>query len=342
MNYKDFIKNYKKNDIHTYLFYGTERFLIHWAVDQLININIAKGFESMDLLKLDGRTLDIDQLINAYETIPLLSQNRVIVIDGLTDLDGIKGKKFTGVDEKRLLDCFASQNDKTITIVVCEDKVDKRKKLYKEIDKNGKIYTFDQLPIDDLKKWINKRFHQAEKKIEISDITKFIDQSGYYQKDSDYRLYNFENDIKKVVSLSGSNEKIEQQNIQDAISGNIERNVFAIVDAISEGKKSEALRIFTNALTFGEAEYKILALMNRQFENLLKVKILSDSGQGMPIMKSRLKLPDFAIKKLIRLCNKYSLDQLKIINQELYLADKNIKTGVLPPRLSLEMFFSKV
>jgi len=342
MDYKDFIKNYKKGETKLYLLYGTETLLINWAVNELIKQNISPGFEAVDFVKLDGKNFDIDVFVNACETIPLMSKSRVILIDEFNSLDGSKGKKLTEADEKRFVEAVESLAERTLVIVTCNNKVDKRKKVYKSIVKNGEIYDFVRLPLEDLKKWIVKRVKGNDKVINNVNLSKLIELSGYFQKDSDYTLYNFENDISKIVSLAANQETIEEKHILDAISGNIERNVFAIVDAVSEGRKSEALRIFSNALTFGEAEYKILALLNRQFELLLRVKIMSESGQNISEIKSKLKLQDFVVKKLLRLARNFTIESLKKINKEMYEADKNIKTGILSPTLSLEIFIANI
>ena len=99
MDYKDFIKKYKKSDNKIYLFYGSEPLLINWAVKEITNLNIAPGFEAVDYVKLDGRNLDVDVFINSCETIPLMSKNRVIIIDGMSALDGGKGKKLSETED---------------------------------------------------------------------------------------------------------------------------------------------------------------------------------------------------------------------------------------------------
>ena len=67
-------------------------------------------------------------------------------------------------------------------------------------------------------------------------------ESGYFNQDIDYALFNLENDLKKMVALSAGNE-ITMDDFTDSISDNLEHNTFKMIDAISQSRKQEAFRL---------------------------------------------------------------------------------------------------
>ncbi|NLK72981.1 MAG: DNA polymerase III subunit delta [Clostridiales bacterium] len=343
MDYKNFLNHIKSDELfNVYIFFGKERFLIQWAIETLKKKYVDESFESLNYNLIQSGEIQGNKIINTCETLPFMSEKRMVILDDFSVLEGDKIKGFTEDEEKALADYIENLPEYCILIMTCEEKLDKRKSIYKKVSKAGCICEFASLESSDLKKWISKRFKQAGKEISNSGLTQIIDMSGYYDKDSDYTLYNLEKDIDKIVHFAGTRIQINEEDIYQTISGNIDRNIFDLIDAISLNKKDEAFRVLNNALLYGEAEYKILALLNRQFENLLYVKLLRENGSDMAGMREKLSLPDFVINKLLRSANGFSVERLKKINMKVYESDKNIKTGIMEAKLALEMLLSDI
>ncbi len=343
MSYKEFVQHLRDEEpLQIYIFYGKERYLVNWAVDALKEKYINASFTDFNYDKIDGASVDLNTIVNICETLPMMSDRRMVVLDNFTVLEGEKSRSFSDEDEKAFVKYLEQNPSYNVFVMTCGEKIDKRKSLYKKINKSGNIFEFSLLQPPDLKKWISKRFKQKDKKISSAAVQKLIEVSGYYDKDSDYKLYNLENDIQKILHFIGNEQEVLIDHILQTVSGNIERNVFDFIDAISSNKKPEAVKVLNSALLYGEAEYKLLALLNRQFENLLQVKIYNESGKNMHYIKEKLSLPDFVIKKLIKASNRFSVERLKRINIQIYEADKNIKTGIMNPRLALELLVAEI
>lgn len=344
MNYKEFVKQLKMDETHQiYLLYGREQYLVHWAEEALKEKYITKAFESLNYNSINSGQIDAAaNIINICETLPVMSEKRMVVLNDFSLLEGTKIKGFSDEDEKKLAKYLEHLPESCILVMTCGSKVDKRKSLYKKAAKMKSVYEFTLLDTATLKKWIMKRFRNAKKTINNKCLIQFIEASGYYDKESEYTLYNFENDIKKMICYAGNEKEIKSEDIDQIISGNIEKNVFDLIDAISTNKKAKAVKILNQALLYGEAEYKILALLNRQLENLLHIKVLKESGMDISVMKEKLLLPDFVIKKLLKMSSRFTLDHLKSINIRVYESDKNIKTGIMDAKLALEMLLAQV
>lgn len=65
----------------------------------------------------------------------------------------------------------------------------------------------------------------------------FIDETGYFNRESEYRIYNLENDIKKIIAYSNG-ETITQEAVEQTIHGDMDRILsLAFLMQSQEGKR---------------------------------------------------------------------------------------------------------
>lgn len=343
MNYKAFMQHIKKDDTNNvYLFHGKERYLINWAIDSLKKKYVNKEFENFNYNAVDLRQTNADEIINTCETLPIMAEKRLVLVDRYSVLEGEKVRTFGESEEKKVTAYVDNIASTCIVIFVCGEKLDKRKSIYKKINKFSSAFEFSKLSANDLKKWVEKRFKKAGKTINIKNTLLLIESCGYLDKDSDYTLFNLENDIHKILHYVGDGGEIKESDILDSISSSLEKNIFVLIEAITSGNKAQGIKMLSHALLYGEAEYKILALLQRQFDHMLQIKIMKESGKDIAFMKQKLGLPDFVIKKLLKNASGLTLNTLKKNMINMYEMDKNIKTGIMDPRLALETLIAQI
>jgi len=329
--FKRIDKEIKNNSVkNLLLLYGREDFLINWAVDALLHKYLNEVCRDMDFSKLDGTAITFEQIRNDCETLPFLSERRVVLITDFKLIEGGKTKGFDEEEEKKLADYLKKIPDNCLLIITAGG-ADKRKKIFKSISESGGVYEFGELDEKSLKSYIEKRFKEAGKTARPAVVAELIAASGYFDKDTDYTLYNLENDIKKAVAYNDGAE-IGMDAVENTISGNMDTNVFAMIDSLSRDRKDEAYQMLHNLLVSGEQVYKLLALLCSHFEIILCVKE----------MKDILGIHEFRIKKSAGFAEKYTLSHLRKILQKTYEIDKNIKTGLLESALALELFIAEI
>lgn len=339
--YKRIDKDLKSNSLkNLLLLYGREDFLIRWAVDTLVKKYVNESCRDMDFSKLDGTSLTLEQIRNDCETLPFLSDKRVVLINDFKLIEGGKTKGFGDEEERRFSDYIKGIPPHCLLIITAEQ-ADKRKKVFKSISDFGGVYEFGELDERSLKSYIEKRFKEAGKTARASVVAELISASGYYDKDTDYTLYNLENDIKKAIAYNESAD-IGIDAVEQTVSGNMDTNVFAMIDFLGRDRKDEAYQMLHNLLVSGEQVYKLLALLCSHFEIILSVKEMKDEGKSFSEMKGILGIHEFRIKKAASLSEKYSIGSLRKILQKTYEIDKSIKTGLLEPSLALELFIAEI
>ena len=320
--------------------FGREQYLVHWSCEQIVDKYINPVCKEMDLSILEGELATVDSIKEACETFTMMSEKRVVIVKDFALLEGIKSKGFTESQENQIADYVKNIPDGCLLIITANS-ADKRKKLFKAINENGQTYDFEALSEKALKSFVEKRFKSAGKSAKPSIINEFVQNSGYFHKEADYTLYNLENDIRKIIAYS-EGEQILLSDVLATVSGNLETSIFAMLDAISIGRKDEAYILLNSLLNAGENTYMILSLVASQFETILEVKEMLEEGKNQQQIHSILKIHEFRIKKAMSFAGRYSVDNLRKILTKVYEIDRNIKTGILEQNLALELFIAQI
>ena len=339
--FKRIDKDIKSNSIRSLLLlFGREGFLIHWAVETIVKKYVNEACRELDFTKLDGTAVTFEEIRNACETMPFLSERRVVLVSDFKLIEGGKTKGFNE-EEEGILAGYLKNVPESCLLVFTSEGADKRKKLYKAAEGFGGVYEFGELDEKSLKAYIEKRFKDAGKTARASVVAELIAASGYYDKETDYTLYNLENDIKKAIAYTEQAE-IGMEAVENTVSGNMDTNVFAMIDFLGRDRKDEAYQMLHNLLVSGEQVYKLLALLCSHFEIILEVKEMKEEGKTFAEMKDILGIHEFRIKKAASFSEKYTVQSLRRILQKTYEIDRNIKTGLLESSLALELFIAEI
>lgn len=324
---KDLKEDQMKNIL---LFYGREDYLIRWSADRVKERFINPAAEVFDYMRLDGAECTAGDIRDACETMPMMSERRMVVVQGFrSDSEGAE----------ELEAYFQNFPDSTVLVLMAGE-VDRRRKLYKTIQKQGAEYEFDHLDSGMLNSFIIKNLRNSGRSFDPDVPGMIAEASGYYDKDSSYTLDNLVNDLSKIVSHSG--DRITVQDVEETIAGNEARDVFAFADALAAGRKGEALQLLSVLLSYGENEFKLLGLICSQFEVLLLVREMQEEGLSTAAMHSQTGIHEFRIKKSLPLARQYTVSRLRHILMKAYEVDRNVKSGSLEARAALELFVAMV
>lgn len=313
---------------------GKENYLIDWSIRIMVDKYVNPSCKDFDYIRFNGLTTSFEEIRNCSETLPMFSEKKIIVIENLKCIET------ESEDEKKWSDYFREIPDFCILVMVNET-VDRRRKIIKIINEIGKIYEFEELPEVFLKKFIEKQLKTAGKTAKPQIIAEFIANSGYYDKNTSYTLYNLDNDLTKLMAHATGNDII-RDDVAQTLSGNIERDVFAMMDAISRGNKGSAFKMLSHLFLYGENEYKILGLICSQFETATMIKEMKEDGKSLSEICAYLGLNEYRAKMMLGLCEKYTVLQLKTIMLDAYKVDRRIKTGILDKNLALELFIAEI
>lgn len=340
-SFKIFSENLKNDGIgKVLLMYGVEQYLVKWAVETLVRKYVNPATLSMDYVLLEGEETSCSKIIEAAETFSMFSARRIVWVRNFKPLASDSAKGFPKEEIKELADYIKESNDQTILIFSAEE-VKMTAVLSAALKKSAQCYDFDKIDKAELSSFAKKRFKQAGVEIGPGALSALIEATGYFNKESDYRLFHFANDIQKVIAHSDG-MKVTEEDIMRTVSGDLDTFVFDMLDAITANQKDRAFQILYNILYSGKDAFSIIGVIVSQFELLLSVKELRDDGLDLSAMHKKLGGSEFRIKKLMPYAAKYTQKKLKETLSAIYEVDRQIKTGLLDSRMALELFIAGI
>ncbi len=357
--FKALVKDIKSDSLpNILLICGKEQLLVNWSVNEIIKKNVNETTRALDLVRIDSNRTSVSAISEACDTISLFSTKKVVLLEDFYPAESkTKKKKEKGessaaeytdsevddhIDWKDFISYMPQISEGTLLVMVC-DIPDADSEMFKAIQNNGKVYVIKTLQGADLRSFIEKRIKNAGKSIRPNVLREFIDITGYNDKDSDYNLYNLENDIHKVLAHSRGAE-ITSEDVNAGVIGNLDHDMFALLDAVSQGRKDEAYRLFFNEMRNQDSVLPLLSQIIIQFERILFVREMRDESKNLDEMCRLLKQKpgDFKIKKAYSFSEYYTAKKLKQILKHAYEVDLQIKLGLLSESLALEMFISQL
>lgn len=165
-------------------------------------------------------------------------------------------------------------------------------------------------------------------------------------------LWQIDNEINKLISYKlgpepkmvkgGKPAEIEVQDVEKLIRGQLDENIFALTDAISNKNKGLALKLLEEQYGAGLADTYLMTMIIRQFRILLQTRQALDSGLTSRQIISSLKLHPFVAQKSISQVRNFNLQTLKDILGKLTQIDYKVKTGQADTRTMLDLLFVKI
>ena len=353
--FKTLQKDLKSGELtRVVLLCGKEQFLIEWGRNQIIGKYVEQASKVLDLTMIDeqesmrelsqgssyGPNSITDYIIENCETLPLLSKKKVVVVRDTKLLNSSEKHGGKNSELSRLCDYLPKIPESTILVFISSS-VDKKKKLPKAIAKNGKIYDFDQLDRKELISFADKRFRTGGVSVSSRTMDFLINETGYYNKESDYDLFTFSNDIVKMIALS-ENGVLTEQIVKDTVEKDIETFIFSLMNSISEGRKDKAFELLHNIVSESVDVSGLTAMIVGQFEIMYSIKELLEARIPDRMIIEKLDMNEYRFKVLKPFVSKYSKERLKDALKLSYEIDKNIKMGLLKPSLALEMFVARI
>ncbi len=318
---------------------GEEDFLINWFVNALKKKYIAPGFEQADFVIIDGKSREESDIFSACTSYSMLSEKKVVWIKDsklLTDADFSKKHK---EDVDLILDNVQSKNDSCI-IVLSATKIDKRIRWIKDIKESAPIYTFGKLERGDLASFVQKRLNRATIDIDNSMLNELIEMTGYYTKESNYNLYQLENDVKKLIAYLGPADnknikKVSIKDIEETILGYENKYIFNLINAIYSQNTTKSIELLHNMRDTKVTNIVSGLIANIEF--ILKLKELVSENKSRIEIKNLLKVADGRIDANMKYLTILEFSVIRSMLINLYDIDYKMKSGKMGAMLGLEM-----
>ena len=290
-----------------YLFYGENEFEKRRAIAKLIGNEKAARHDGEDLTLAGMQEIAIGQTLFMNSSVYLISK----LGENSEVWSQLPGMKF---DDDRM-------------IILAEDKIDKRTKTYKWLQKNAKVQEFS--PLSDRQKPQLLKWCVAEAKARGCELTNhqaeiIVDRLGFDQ----LRLSNFLDQLALA-------EKVTDDLIDNFIPLARTENVFDLFISALAGDYDKVHDIisYLESESGAEGAYQTMGLLASQATNLTAL-VLADGDSKL--VAADFSANPYVLRKLASSAKGVDKKKLKRINDALLRADLQMKTTSVNPWLLVE------
>ncbi len=329
MKFGEFMASLQKSELkHVYLLAGEEHYYIEKAREKLFAQLFASPQEQAGALQKLTGVLDTDDLVGLIETTPFFASKNVLLLQDTSLFKENKEEgdsKKPGKDKKmeRLLATLADMPEFSYVIFVQNGKADKRRKLYKVIEKCGAVLEAEAVRAWNINDWLQGKLQSMNKDMDREAMAYF---SGVVSTMQTISLEFLDKEFDKLA-LFTKERQITKDLLTKVFAGLPEVSVFAMLDAISERKAKKAMQLLRRQLNDGTYFTVILALLTRHVRQLWQAQTLQKQGVRGKALAKPLELNPFIAEKLGRAAMQFPEAVLKRNMLELIDADYFLKTG---------------
>jgi len=328
MKYREFIAELERGNVAlAYLLEGEEGYLKKEALKRLKKKIISPDYEDFNYERFSGENSAVGQIIESLSTLPLKGKWRLVVVE---EVDKLSEKNQKIVAE------YLDNPVKTTCLVCIGEKIDKRRKLYKDFLKKGRIVSFYSLYDGEVVDWIKKRVEEENKRISPPALFCIKERVGSARRD-------LNNTIEKLLLYIHPRKAIEKEDVEEVLGEGAGGGVFDLTKAIRERNLAGAMSLLAKLLERGEIPLRIHSLITREMRILLRIKEregrISSQEACTIIFGPRSYYPPFYTKiasDYIRAVRKLDFPDLITSYQYLVETEASIKTGREEPDLAIE------
>ena len=250
-----------------YFLMGEEPYYIDKISEYIENCVLNESEKEFNQLVMYGRDVSIEEIVSAAKRFPMMSNHQVIIVKEAQDLSRTIDK----------IESYASQPQPS-TILVFNykyKKLDKRKKVYKVIAKNGLFFESKKLYENQVSDWIRKVLGGKKYQIEPKAAQMLVEFLGT-------DLSKINNELEKLVSVLSKETIINPVHIEENIGISKDFNNFELRKAIGSKDVLKANQIIKY---FGENPKNnplvmTISLLNSFFTQLLMYHGLNDKTKA--------------------------------------------------------------
>jgi DNA polymerase III subunit delta len=187
----------------------------------------------------------------------------------------------------------------------------------------------------DTPRWLQVRARQHHKLLSPQAASFLVEQLGV-------DLYRLQNELEKLATYVGDREKIELEDVKEAVTSQRIFTVFELLRFVGESRTKQAISSLRKLLLAGEQPLVILALLARQIRILWQVKDGTKRKTPTGELCQKLNLPSPVVRNYTQQAAHFSEAELYRIHREIRETDLALKSTSSSPQLHLEALVLKL
>ena len=324
------------------VFCGPDSFTLHEALAELKAELDGDGMLATNTAAFEGSQVRPDELLAVCGTVPFMGAHRLVLVEGLlTRFEAPRGRRRAagaraGSPDRQALgpwrDLPAALEGlpPSTSLVFIDGDISEKNPLLQLLSPIVQVRRFSNVGQRDLPGWIEARARRDGVDISPAAVRLLADLVGN-------DLWALSQELKKLT-LYAAERQVNEDDVRALTVAARETSVFTLVDAVVEGRPEQALRVLEQLLDQGAAAPYLLAMITRQYRNLLLTKEMQGQRRPQQEIGQRLNISSrFALGKVLEQAARYPPARLEPAYRRLLEADASIKAGIYRDELALEL-----
>lgn len=301
-----------------YVFAGDEAFFMDRAMEVLSQETLEEHERDFNLTVLYGRDTDAGMVMSEAKRFPMMAERTVVLV-----------KEAQNLKDLEALSAYVEhpQPSTILALALNGKKLDKRKALYKALQKHEGVYLeFAKLYDNQVPSWVEQQAQAMGLKISGKAAALLAEYIGADLS----RIYH---ELEKMVAVVGPGGEITALTVEERTGISREFNTFELIKALAAKDVAQAYRI---AKSMGQNPKNnplvvTLSLLYGNFSKALVYGALPDKNPRTAC--ATLKISEFALRDVARMAQNYPPAKLLRIVGYLREADRQAK-GMGAPHLN--------
>ena len=314
-----------KNFSPVYLLMGEEEFFIDQITELFVNNILTKNEKEFNLNILYGKDTNIDTIVSICKKYPLMSDYQLVIIKEAQDL---------GNTIENLSNYLKNPLSSTILVVNYKHKfIDKRKSIFKLIQKSGKVFESKFLYENQVQKWISDRFINSGFTIDQKSVSLMNEHLGN-------KLNNINNEILKLLEIKKESKTITINDIQKYIGISKDFNNFEFRKSIGSLNFKKAY-LFADYFSKNPKSNPLVVTITLLFDYFCKLMVYQVNSDLNPkTLSSKIGINPYFLNEFSSVGKNYSIKKIvKVISviREYDMYSKGVKVKKVSPKLLQEL-----
>ena len=300
-----------------YFLFGEEAYFIDKISDYIAKSVLTEEEKGFNQMTLYGRDVSIDDIVGNAKRYPMMAERQVVIVK--------EAQHLSRTIEQ--LCAYASNPQPTTVLVICYKykKLDKRKKLFKIVQKNGVIFESKKLYENQVSDWLRKNLLSSGYTISHKAALLLVEFLGT-------DLGKINNELDKLKLALPKETEITPKHIEEHIGISKDYNNFELKRAIGERDIVKATKIITYFAQNQKDNPFILTvtLLHSFFTQLLQYHGLNDHSSKS--VASALRINPYFVNEIQTAARNYPMKKVsKIISslREMDMKGKGVGTATM-------------
>ncbi|HKZ43753.1 MAG TPA: DNA polymerase III subunit delta [Anaerolineales bacterium] len=325
------------------ILYGSDKLAIQLHIDNLVEKMDDKSNASMNITRLDGKSLDFNELNTSVNTMSFLSDGRLVILSNTYNA-------FSSDKEKLLTLIESMPASTTLVLVESLDDLspDSRRingwmeKLGAAISSSAEVEQKKYSSPNDksMTGWIiNESRRQSELLKKQTQITQ--DAAGILAEmtGTDTRIASQE--IGKLLEYVNYERGISEEDVLKVSAVSDQARVFDLVDAMGKGQGKQAQILLSRLIENQDPRY-LWSMIIRQFRLILQAREVLDAGGGRMGIEKELGVHSYVAGKLNEQASQFKLPALERIYQHLLELEDDVRLFKMDLPLAMEILIAEL